>query len=218
MAFAKREILKFIVILSCFFLFLNYSIVNSGIKEILISPQLNFHRPSSEILREYYNRNHLLFYGCETILFFDLFSLDRLGFGSFFKVQRNSFKVFEPRIDPIQQEIDITWLTFGIINNTNIQNINVLTKIGLTYHWDNLELSYDETRLGIQSSLAMNMDITTKIKYFIEIGYEYETLSIPFYLNSIPSRHQYYLAGKEFQTGGFLLQTGVSFSVYKLKE
>jgi len=187
----------------------------SSVKEVSVSPQLCILIPTSKALKSYYNKNCIFFYGGEVILL-----LDRLEIGSYLKIQRYSFKVHDQLLQSDYEKISATWCTLGIVKSISVQRFYFLAKLGLTYHLDKLSFSEseDKSRIGFQPGLVIKSNISKKIKFFIEISYEYESMSVPMYMTYQYSRHQRYLAGKKFQTGGILIQSGISFSVYDLKK
>ena len=191
-------------------LFLFPSMVKSASIEYNIRPLVGMLHPTDKILRDYYDRSNVFIYGIDFDIVTDWYTL-----GMYLKFQGYSFKIVEKFGERSYVEhIDGIWYTFGIEKFISISPFSLYGRLGTTFHSDNLAFpDSDDVRFGFQSGLGIESNITKRVKLFLEIDYEYETLSVPYYMTYYYSRHQAYLAGENFQTGGVLIQTGVSFSL-----
>lgn len=175
-----------------------------------IQPHVGSHYLTSSILRDYYDRNIVFSYGATVVLM-----NEEIKTGVFLKYLRYSFKVSDELLLSGEKDIDGSWLMIGIQKDIPISKYILFGRIGLTIHNDDLAFAdSDDKRVGTYYSLGVKYRISNYFKFFCETAYVYESLSVPMYVHIRYSRHQAYLAGKSFQTGGLLIQTGISFSLF----
>lgn len=85
--------------------------------------------------------------------------------------------------------------------------------MGLSRHFDDLMIfnNNKDNRLGFSMSFGINYRINNKINYFVDSEFEFEELHVASYISEHVSRHQKYLSGHKFNTGGLSINTGLSF-------
>lgn len=186
-------------------LFLLPFVVKSATVEWNIDLNVGIFHPTDTILQRYFNRSNVCTYGvnCSVVNI-------RNNLGAFFKFQRFSFDVSDTLGD---EHVRGNWFTFGLEKVIPISLVFLYGRLGVTLHYDSYDLFLNNIRLGFQPGLGIGLSVTRRIKPFFEIDYEYTRLSIPTYVNMIPTRHQEYLAGKDFQAGGILVNAGISFTL-----
>ncbi|MEJ2628552.1 MAG: hypothetical protein P8078_08355, partial [bacterium] len=175
--------------------------------EIYIRPKISFLYPASSHLRAYFDRDMVFMYGGEI-------DLDP---GIYFQLLRYEFLVDDP-----QESFSVSsiWYTLGIEKNFILFGHNFYGRLGLTYHSDELlEFNSESPRIGIQTVFGYNFQLSPKLQLSLEMGYEFESVKESDYLIESPyDRHQYYLSGRRFQTGGIFISTGLGFRIYKGKD
>jgi len=187
-------------------LFLLPCVIKSASVEWSISPYVGAFHPTDTILQRYFDRSNVFMYG----IGFDI-TASKYLIGAHLKIQRFSFNVHDIRRD---EHVDGIWCTIGLEKIIPLSFVSFYGRLGGTSHYDSYDrFSLDNFRFGFQTGLGVRLNVTRHIKPFLELDYEYERLSIPYYVNIAYSRHQAYLAGKDFKAGGFLIQAGISFSL-----
>ncbi len=133
--------------------------------------------------------------------------------GGYLKINRFSFKI-EDESQPGLKESS-TWYGLGIIKRLYIRSFFFDFKFGLTNHHDKLTTPFSEQlRLGYELGLTFSKNILDQNSIFFAANYNYENVKIPYYVTSNYSRHQRYLAGKSFNTGGYLFYIGISICLF----
>lgn len=185
-------------------LFLLPFMVKSATVECNIGLNVGIFHPTDAILQRYFDRSNICTYGvnCSVVNI-------RNNLGAFLKFQRFSFNVTDTLGD---EHLRGNWFTFGLEKVIPISFVSLYGRLGVTLHYDSYDLFLSNIRLGFQPCLGIRLNVTRRIKPFFEIDYEYTKLSVPAYVNMIPTRHQEYLAGKDFQAGGILINAGISFT------
>jgi hypothetical protein len=174
--------------------------------EIYIRPKLSVLYPVSSQVRKYYDRNMVFMYSGEI-------DLDP---GIYFQLLRYKFQVDDPQGS---FSVSSMWYTLGLEKNFTLFNNNFYGRLGLTYHSDELlEFNSESPRIGIQTVFGYNFPLSPKLQLFLEIGYEFESVKENKYITELYDRHQYYLSGRRFQTGGVFISTGLGFCIYKRKD
>jgi len=161
--------------------------------------------PQDTILQKYFDRSNVIIYGIGPDAIASKYSI-----GVYVKFQRYSFEVIDSFAMGYVVPISGTWITMGIEKIIPTSFVDFYGRIGGTLHYDSYDIFMNYIRLCFQPSLGFRLDMIKYIKPFFEINYEYGKLSVRYYENVAYTRHQAYLAAKNFQTGGVLLKAGVS--------
>ncbi len=174
--------------------------------EIYLRPKISFLYPASSHLRAYFDRDMEFMYGGEI-------DLDP---GIYFQLLRYEFRVDDPQGS---FSVSSIWYTLGIEKNFRLFNHDFYGRLGLTYHSDELlEFNSESPRIGVQTVFGYNFQLSPKLQLSLEIGYEFESVKVSKYITELYDRHQYYLSGRRFQTGGIFITTGFGFRIYKGKD
>ncbi len=190
-------------------LLLPYGVTSASI-EYSVRPLLGMLWPTDKTLGDYYDRSSVFMYGIDLDAVTDWY-----GLGMYLKFQRYSFEVVDRFGERSRIEhVNGSWYTLGIEKFVSMSRFSLYGRLGTTFHSDNLALvGSDDARFGCQPGLGIEWKVTNRTRLSLEVDYEYETLSVPNYVTFDYSRHQAYLAGENFQTGGALIQAGVVFSL-----
>ncbi|MHB2154394.1 hypothetical protein ACX8XN_08345 [Calditrichota bacterium GD2] len=173
-----------------------------------LKPSLGSFNPESNILKDYYNQDLIFIYGLEFDILTNFHNL-----GAYFKINRFSVSI-EDKIQTKLKETSI-WYDIGIMKRLYLRLLYIDFKSGLTIHNDNLSLPFsDALHYGYEFAISIGKIISDRVSVFIEFDYNYENRDIPYYVNEQYSRRQIYLSGKNFSTGGYILQTGLSLSLH----
>lgn len=189
------------------FLLLPFFNIKATTNDIYIKSHIGILRPTSTLLNNYYSREIIFLYGAEFTYYFN-------KYGLYFNFINYSFDVQE---DYFVEKIKTTWFTIGLekIFLANKYS-NLYGRLGGTLHVDDLAISESNlSRIGIQPGFGGNIYINNTLIFFIEFNYEYELLKIPIYVTTNYSRHNEFLSGKSFQTGGAIFKIGLSYSLHK---
>ena len=197
---------KFILFI-CVFLLLSINLEAKNIN-FSLKPSLGGFKPESNILKDYYNQDLIFIYGFELDLLTNFHNL-----GAYFKINRYSINI-EDKIQTGLKETSL-WYDMGIMKRLYLRLLYIDFKSGLTIHNDNLSLPFtDGLHYGYEFVISIGKIISDRISAFVEFNYNYENRDIPNYITERYSRRQVYLSGKNFSTGGYILQTGLSLSLH----
>ena len=189
------------------FLFLNVNLEAKNFN-FSLQPSLGIFNPKSNILKDYYSHDHIFIYGLEFNILTNFHNL-----GAYFEFNRFSVNI-EDNIQTDLKETG-TWYDIGIMKRIYLKLFYIDLKSGLTIHNDNLSLpSSDALHYGYEFAVSIGKIISDRISVFLELDYNYENRDIPYYVTEQYSRRQVYLSGKNFSTGGYILQTGLSVSLH----
>ena len=199
---ASRNYTVIILIVSINLTSLSLPDIHASDAEIYIRPKFSFLYPTSSRLRAFYDRNMIFMYGCEI----DLKS------GIYFQLMKYKFQIDDPH-ELIS--VSTIWLTLGIEKNFKLFNHVFYGRLGLTYHSDDLlRFHSDYHRIGMQTVFGHKMQLSQNLQIFLEIGYEFENIKESEYITELYDRHQYFLSGRSFQTGGVFITTGFGFQIF----
>jgi hypothetical protein len=198
---------KLVFIILIFVIILSDSTKASSFSMIL-KPLFGLYQPTSTPLKDYYTKNFIFTYGGEVEVLLPFYNL-----GMFFKIQSYTLDIYES-----VYERDITesaiWYTGGIMKEIDFEGVSLFSKVGISYHSDELALIKTEnSRWGFQIGAGMKRKISETVRFFLEANFDYEKLTIPDYRTFAYSRHNAFLSGQNFNTGGILFLLGVEFKV-----
>ena len=176
-----------------------------------IKPVFEFQVPTSSVLRDYYDRDVVLNFGATAIVRYN-----KLNVGLFVQYVRHDFTVRDEFAMYGRAEINGSRLTFGLQKDVPVKKTVFYGRLGMTKYYDHLAFSIsDDDRMGYHAGLGFVYTLSNDFQAFIETAYDYERLSLPYYVNCAYTRHQAYLAGKTFDTGGLFIQSGLSVFIIR---
>ncbi len=185
------------------FLMMTTSVIASDIS-LSIRPNIGIQIPSSNILKDYYDRNAIVNYGAT-----GLFINRKLNWGVFLSYTQYHFEADDPSVLSGTEDIRGSLLSFGVQKSIVLKPVTVWGRIGMSKHFDDLEVSNeDDNRIGLCFGLGLDYNLTRRCGVFSEVMYGFERLSVPEYVNCDYSRHQAFLSGKTFNTGGLFIKSG----------
>ena len=176
-----------------------------------VKPVFEFQVPTSSVLRDYYDRDVVLNFGATAIV-----RHSKLNMGLFVQYLRYDFDVVDEFEMSGREDIVGSRLTIGLQKDVRLKKNMLYGRLGLTKYYDNLAFAIsDDKRIGFHAGLGFVYKLSNDFQAFIETSYDYERLSVPMYMTYTYTRHQAYLAGKTFDTGGLFIQSGLSFSIIR---
>lgn len=198
----SKKIIVFIFVLLCLNLNLNAKSLH-----IYIKPSAGIFHPDSRILRSYYDLNFIFSYGVEADVLTNFYNI-----GGYVSFNRFSVKIKDKQQPDLKETS--AWYNFGLIKRWTVNSIFIDFKSGLTIHNDQLSDPFsNETHYGYQMGIAVGKIIFKKAGVFLETTYNHESRKVPYYVTYTYSRRQVYLSDKRFNTGGFIIQSGISLSL-----
>ena len=190
------------------FLMMTTSVIASDFS-LSIRPSIGLQIPSSHILKDYYDRNAIVSYGAT-----GLFINKKLNLGGFLSYTQYHFKVDDPSAFSGTEDIRGSLLSVGVQKSIVFKTVTTWGRIGLSKHFDDLEgFNEDDNRIGFYIGLGLDYNLTDSFGFFIEVMHEFERLSVPEYVNCTYSRHQTFLSGRTFSTGGLFVQSGLIITI-----
>jgi hypothetical protein len=178
---------------------------------INIQPNYEFQIVSSSVLRDYYDRDVVLNFGATALV-----QHNKLNMGLFAQYVRYDFDVVDEMAMSGREEISGSRLTVGLQKGIRLKKNMLYGRLGLTKYYDDLAFAlYDDHRIGVHAGLGFMFRLSDDFQAFVETSYEYEELSVPMYMTYTYTRHQMYLAGHTFDTGGLFFQVGLSLSIIR---
>lgn len=175
---------------------------------VYLSPKLSINYPHAKVLREYYNTNFVLLYGGEIAAMYLPYKT-----GIYFQYYKYSFDIQDRILTQNFLKEKGEWFSFGVIKKQNYQFLSVYEKIGIQFLEDKLALGNNNRRKGIQFGIGMQKKLIGPFFVTFNILCTYNKLSVPEYQTFAYSRHQSFLSGKNFNTGGLQIQFGVQFQL-----
>jgi hypothetical protein len=171
-------------------------------------PAAGIQFPDSKILIRYYNSKHLVHWGGGF-----LFTNRNHSMGVFMRCLLQ--EVYIPSKyysnDPVYHEHAILFY-LGAHKSFHLMNESFWGRLGFSMHGDDLTTG-DNLRMGIFSSMGKNLNITKHIGCFLELTYDYESVTARKYVCCESTRHLIYLMGKTFNAGGLQFNSGLSFDL-----
>lgn len=195
----RKRMLYFVVMI-----LLTLSFTN-GVYGQIIEPTLGIKYLTASPLRKYYDTDVHFDYG----LTFTMFP-HKSDTGLFLKYVKAKIHVYDENYYHPHIEFSNSIFIIGLQRNIKTN----CYRVGISKHFDNLgDASDNDNRIGFFISLGRYYRINKNIIYFIDAEFEFEDLHVPNYCAYSYSRHQAYLAGKKFNTGGISLDMGLSFHI-----
>ena len=196
-----------------FIIILIFTVVPTFASDITVSiqPNYEFQMLSSSVLKNYYDRNVVLNFGATAIVRYN-----KLNVGVFVQYMRRDFTVRDQFAMYGREEINGSRLSFGVQKDIPMKKNIFYGRLGMTKYYDHLAFAIsDDNRIGYHAGLGFVYKLSADFQAFIETSYDYEKLSVPMYMTYTYTRHQAYLAGKTFDTGGVCIQSGLSVSIIR---
>lgn len=175
---------------------------------VYLKPVLGISLPVSEKLKNYYNKDNFFTYGGILSL-----STGYHDLGLYFGLNRYSIEI----VDEYKSDIDETGTIYkiGVFKRFCPKFFIFDTKLGLTLRDDELARpGKDDVRLGFEIGFSAEKKISSRLGSYIEACYNFDKVEIPEYVTVQYSRHQKYLSGQNIQSGGILLQAGISILLF----
>jgi len=178
---------------------------------VSIQPNYEFQMLSSSVLQDYYDRDVVVSFGGTAIVRYN-----KLNMGLFVQYLRYDFDVVDKLEMSGREEIAGSRLTIGLQKDIRLKKNMLYGRLGLTKYYDDLAFAVsDDNRIGFHAGVGFNFRMSHYVSAFVETSYDNERLTVPDYRNSTYTRHQVYLSGKTFETGGISLQAGVSIPIIR---
>ncbi len=177
--------------------------VNGSAFDYSIGLNIGGFHPTSAILKSYFDKSSVFTYGIDVSM-----AAVSNNIGAYIRFQRFSFNVADPYGD---EYVRGHWFTLGLEKAFPLEFVYPYGRLGITLHYDTYDLFVKNLRFGLHSCLGLRFTVTERTKPFAEVGYEYARLSIPDYVELDYTRHQAYLAGEDFQSGGIMMNAGISY-------
>lgn len=188
-------------------LFLPLTAVTAQSWSLAIAPGIGLNAPESNILKRYYQKNFLPGYGGEIILITDYH-----GLGLYIGVNRVKHRI----TDELQTDYDerMTTVCCGFLKRTGDDLLSADIKAGMSIQTGDLFMPGKDTAVfGYEFGLTLNVPVSGPLTVSGGMAYSRTRVTIPAYMTTVYSRHQYYLSGRQFTTGGFSLMMGFSYRI-----
>lgn len=188
-------------------LFILISIIsgsNAQTIELFIKPHAGVFVPASNPLQSYYDKSSIFNYGGE-IYFLTGYS----GFGAYLDYKKYSVDITdEDQTGSSSWQESSTIISLGLVKNIPVLLFNINLRLGVSAHSDDLALEEDKMRIGYSAGIELQREFSDRLGLSLELEYDHNNLSVSDYTTFAYSRHNRYLSGREFSTGGLFFSAG----------
>ena len=166
------------------------------------------HRVSSDLVADFYGQHQLPMYG------FSVVFRPVHGFWGIYGRYAGYRVTVEDEFARHPYHFSKNIVVAGLqVNVITVGDIKVFVRLGAAKHKDDLDSFGGKDRLGVNAGLLLQQSIGKKLSLNTELMYDSENVTVANYVNCCYSRHQAYLAGKSFDTGGLSILAGISYEL-----